>query len=126
MSLFRPLCLALAAGLALAACATPPQETTPPDDADAGAPQFAEAPPPPAMDAPAAPEEPAMTCDPAPGQWAVGQIADEALVAKVRADTHSDRVRVIRPGMAVTMDWREDRLNLEVDADNRVLTVRCG
>lgn len=67
-----------------------------------------------------------MTCDPAPGQWAVGQIADEALVAKVRADTHSDRVRVIRPGMAVTMDWREDRLNLEVDADNRVLTVRCG
>lgn len=124
MSLFRPLSLAFAAGFALAACATPPQETAPPADA-AAAPEFAQAPPPPAMDAPA-PEETPMTCDPAPGQWAVGQIADEALVAKVRADTHSERVRVIRPGMAVTMDWREDRLNLEVDADNRVLTVRCG
>jgi hypothetical protein len=66
-----------------------------------------------------------MTCQADKGQWAIGQIADEALVAKVKADTTSERVRVIRPGMAVTMDYREDRVNLDVDADNRVLAVRC-
>ena len=75
--------------------------------------------------APPAAEEPAMTCQADKGQWAIGQIADDALVAKVKADTTSDRVRVIRPGMAVTMDYREDRVNLDVDADNRVTAVRC-
>ena len=66
-----------------------------------------------------------MTCQAAKGQWAIGQIADEALVAKVQADTTSERVRVIKPGMMVTMDYREDRVNLDVDADNRVTAVRC-
>jgi len=93
--------IALLALVAVSACASPP-ETTPP-----------------------AAEEPAMTCQADKGQWAIGQIADEALVARVKADTTSGRVRVIRPGMAVTMDYREDRVNLDVDADNRVTAVRC-
>lgn len=78
--------------------------------------------------APAQPpaEEPAMQCQAAAGQWALGQTADEAVVARVVADTGSERVRVIRPGMAVTMDFREERVNIEVDADNRILSVRCG
>jgi hypothetical protein len=66
-----------------------------------------------------------MTCEAEKGLWAVGKIADEALVAKVMADTGSTQVRVIKPGMMVTMDYREDRVNLDVDADNRVLSVRC-
>jgi hypothetical protein len=71
-------------------------------------------------------EETPMTCQADKGQWALGQLADDAVVAKVRTDTRSDRMRVIRPGMAVTMDFREDRVNVEVDADNRVIAVRCG
>ncbi|MFY2762621.1 I78 family peptidase inhibitor [Arenimonas sp. MALMAid1274] len=121
----RPLSLILALGLAagLAACATPA-------DTDASA-ASTPAPAAPVASAPAtepAPtaEEPAMTCVAEKGQWAKGNVADEALVAKVKADTGSDRVRVIQPGMAVTMDYREDRLNLDVDADNRVTAVRCG
>lgn len=113
--------LALAAMLACAGCATPATE---PVDAINDAPPVAAAPGPEAL--PPAAEEPAMTCQADKGQWAIGQIADEALVAKVKADTTSDRVRVIRPGMAVTMDYREDRVNLEVDADNRVTSVRCS
>ncbi|HMO07185.1 MAG TPA: I78 family peptidase inhibitor [Paracoccaceae bacterium] len=35
-------------------------------------------------------------------------------------------VRVIRPGMAVTTDYREDRLNIEVDARERITRVYCG
>jgi len=105
----RPLLFALVAGFALVACATPPtgaSETT--------------ATTPPSM------EETPMTCQADKGQWALGQLADEVLVAKVRTDTTSNRMRVIRPGMAVTMDFREDRVNVEVDADNRVISVRCG
>jgi hypothetical protein len=91
-----------AAAMPVAATAATPPDTTPP-----------------------ATEEPAMTCQADKGQWAVGQIADEALVAKVKADTTSESVRVIKPGMMVTMDYRDDRVNLDVDADNRVTAVRC-
>jgi hypothetical protein len=128
MRLIRPLSLALAGLFALSACATPSQDPPPAEDsADA----FAAPPPPPAMDEPgttepATNEDAAMSCDAKAGQWAVGNVADEALVARVKADTGSDRVRVIKPGMMVTMDYREDRVNLDVDKDNKVLTVRCG
>lgn len=107
--------LALSMLLAATACATPDNSAGTPS---ASAPVAADT-------APAPEEEPAMTCQADKGQWAIGQIADEALLAKVKTDTTSDRVRVIRPGMAVTMDYREDRVNLDVDADNRVTAVRC-
>lgn len=116
--------IALLALAALGACASP--SSGPVESASVAAPaaEPAAQPAEPATAPPAA-EEPAMTCQADKGQWAIGQIADEALVAKVKADTTSDRVRVIRPGMAVTMDYREDRVNLDVDADNRVTGVRC-
>jgi glucose/arabinose dehydrogenase len=117
--------MALLALFAMTACASP--SSAPGETASVAAPAPAETPadPPAPETTPPAAEEPAMTCQADKGQWAIGQIADEALVAKVKADTTSDRVRVIRPGMAVTMDYREDRVNLDVDADNRVTGVRC-
>ena len=120
-----PLWLALACALPVAACATPAQDPAPTaaEEADPG---FAPAPPPPALEDEGIREEPPVSCNQEAGQWAVGQIADEALVEKVQADTQSRRVRVIKPGMMVTMDYREDRVNIEVDADNRVTVVRCG
>jgi hypothetical protein len=35
-------------------------------------------------------------------------------------------VRIIRPGMAVTMDYREDRLNIEIDDKETIARVACG
>jgi hypothetical protein len=35
-------------------------------------------------------------------------------------------MRVIEPGMAVTMDYRPDRINFELDQEGRIATVRCG
>lgn len=35
-------------------------------------------------------------------------------------------VRMIRPGDAVTMDYRADRLNIELDAGDLVDRVYCG
>ena len=35
-------------------------------------------------------------------------------------------VRVIQPGMAVTLDYGPDRINFEIDADNRIARIYCG
>jgi len=35
-------------------------------------------------------------------------------------------VRVIRPGMAVTMDFNPARLNIEVDAAEEITRISCG
>lgn len=35
-------------------------------------------------------------------------------------------VRIIRPGMAVTMDYLETRLNIEIDAAEVIVRVSCG
>lgn len=37
-----------------------------------------------------------------------------------------DGTRIIRPGMAVTMDYWPDRLNVELDAEDRILRTYCG
>lgn len=112
--------VALALLMASAGCATPasPQASATPGDTPPAAATNPDATPP-------ADKEPDMACQAEKGQWAVGLIADDALVAKVLADTTSERVRVIKPGMAVTMDYRHDRVNLDVDADGRVTAVRC-
>ena len=113
-----PLALSALAALLLAACATPASET----DANAGSGADAPVPPP----ASPAPEAPAMTCNADKVQWTLGQVADQALVSKARTQSGAERMRVIKPGMAVTMDYREDRLNLDVDADNKVTRAHCG
>lgn len=113
-----PPALTLFATLLLAACATPASE------AESGTAAGEHA----AVDTPAspAPEAPVMTCHADKVQWTLGQTADEALVAKAKLQAGADRMRVIKPGMAVTMDYREDRLNLDVDADNKVTRAYCG
>lgn len=34
--------------------------------------------------------------------------------------------RILRPGMAATMDYSPDRLNIEIDAAERIIRVQCG
>lgn len=120
--MFRTTSLALASLLALSACATPPQDPPPAEEGDTA---FAPAPPPPALEDEGIRETPPVICNAQAGQWAVGQVADEALVEKVQIDTQSKLVRVIKPGMMVTMDYREDRVNIDVDENNVVTAVRC-
>lgn len=56
----------------------------------------------------------------------VGRTMTAAVEAEVRQRSGAKTIRVIRPGMAVTMDFRDDRLNIDVDARNVVTGVRCG
>lgn len=47
----------------------------------------------------------------------------EAVLATLRFSTV---LRVIRPGMAVTMDYSPSRLNIEIDATGRISRISCG
>ncbi len=67
-----------------------------------------------------------MQCDDSKAQTAVGQTATQAVVDKIIADTGSRNARVIKPDHAVTMDYREDRVNINVDANNVITAVKCG
>lgn len=59
-------------------------------------------------------------------QALVGREAGPRVVQRAKQRSGARNVRVIRPGQAVTMDFRSDRLNLEVDRDNTIRSARCG
>lgn len=81
--------------------------------------------PPPAQ-APRPPAATASKCDPAGGQFAVGAALDASLVERVRVRTGAYIARVLRPGQVVTMEFSDQRVNVEIDAGGKVLRVRCG
>lgn len=77
---------------------------------------------------------PAMPPEPT-GPCRVGGTAERRFVGtefrmemrgEMQALTNSRTARVLRPGDAATMDFREDRLNIQVDENGRVSGLRCG
>jgi hypothetical protein len=78
-------------------------------------------PPPGPPSGPLPPEPAPDACGAADLQGLVGQPA-----AVLAAMTFPAPTRVIRPGMAVTMDYRADRLNIEVNAAELIARVTCG
>lgn len=56
----------------------------------------------------------------------IGKRWTEALRAPTQKRTGARDLRVIAPGDAVTMDYRPDRLNIETDAEGRVVRLKCG
>jgi len=74
----------------------------------------------------AQPSEPVMTCDQTKASWAVGKVADDALLAKVLSDTGAKYTRVLRPGVMITMEYDGTRVNVRVDGSKKVLSVVCG
>jgi hypothetical protein len=69
---------------------------------------------------------PGYRCEASRAQGLVGQASSSALGSRALQLTGARSIRWIRPGDAVTMDYREDRLNIELDARGRVAAVRCG
>ena len=77
--------------------------------------------------------DPPRTTSPAPGKCVVGQL--DRLVGKMRSDaveveaktwSGAQSVRWIAPGDMVTKDYREERLDLEVDEGGKVIRAYCG
>lgn len=67
------------------------------------------------------PLPPADACGASALQGLVGQ--PEGVLA---AMTFPGPMRVIRPGMAVTMDHSPERLNIDLDAGGTITRVHCG
>ena len=58
--------------------------------------------------------------------WAMGLGVTDEIVERVRVDTRSRDVRVIRPGQAVTMDYRADRVNIKLNERDAIVGISCG
>ena len=56
----------------------------------------------------------------------VGQRATIELSAAALDRSNSRTLRWIQPGMAVTMDFRADRLDIHLDEKNVVVSFTCG
>ncbi len=67
------------------------------------------------------PLPPLSTCGAADLQNLVGQPA-----SVLQTMRFGQQVRIIRPGMAVTTDYSETRLNIDIDTNEMISRVFCG
>lgn len=70
--------------------------------------------------------EVSYSCDAAGLQDLVGQPATENMATDALKQAKARVLRWIPPNAAVTMDYRPDRLNISLDAEGRVVDVKCG
>ncbi len=73
-----------------------------------------------------APAQGSGRCDAAKAQKLVGRTKSAKLGAQALRLSGADTLRWIAPGTMVTMDYREDRLNLRLDRAGKVVRVNCG
>jgi hypothetical protein len=72
------------------------------------------------------PKDTHLICQATTLDWTLGKTADETLVRRAQLEATAKYVRVLRPGQMVTMEYVDDRLNLHVDADNKVTSYSCS
>jgi hypothetical protein len=111
------LALATCAMLALAACtSSPANDSTSPSDTTT-APAAAVTTTPPML---------ADSCKADAAQQFVGQAATPEIVEQARVASGAKTARVLTPDQVITMEYRGDRLNVRVSADNVIGSVGCG
>lgn len=69
---------------------------------------------------------PAEACSPDALARYTGQTANDATADRMKRDTGRTALRWVKPGMAVTMDYREDRLTVYLDAADKVERASCS
>jgi uncharacterized protein YraI len=76
---------------------------------------------------PSRPDRPRRdVCNERRAQWAIGERARRSVVDRAADAARARIVRVVRPGEAVTFDFRPDRLTIQVDRRNRIVDLSCG
>lgn len=108
-----PTLLLLSCALPLSACSSPPPKNT------GEPPQAVVDPLPTGMGN-------GTKCDPEAVKGLEGKQATGTLVEEAVKKAGAKHARVVKPGMAVTMDFREDRLTIQVDAQNRITSIGCN
>lgn len=79
---------------------------------------------PPPMGGPMPPQQ--LTCNPEAARAAIGKLATPQVVEQARIDAGAGIARVLRPGQVVTMEFRADRLNVDVNERDAITGLRCG
>ncbi|WP_232491954.1 I78 family peptidase inhibitor [Novosphingobium kaempferiae] len=84
--------------------------------------------PPPASTPEPAPEASAEPTSCGAEQFAsyVGQKGTDDVIAAIQAKRGDQPIRVIKPGMAVTMDYRAERLNVDLDDSGTITRFYCS
>ncbi|MCW1383878.1 I78 family peptidase inhibitor [Novosphingobium sp. KCTC 2891] len=80
--------------------------------------------PAPAVSAPS--PVPQETCNRDAGQAFLGRTASAELGAQILAATGARNLRWVAPGMAVTMDFRGDRVTVGYDEKMSITSIACG
>lgn len=125
----RPILLAAALVLAMAACSPQPPEPEGRElQAQAAADPAAEAVPPATVAGEGPPPAGADMdpCDPAAVQALIGEQATDDVIEQARIDAGAEIVRTLRPDQVVTMEYRAGRLNIDVDDAGTITGLRCG
>jgi hypothetical protein len=126
-----PILSAGSAALALAGCGQAEHRASTASDAPAARPSAE----PPAPSESAVPEAGATRPSPGPAADECGAdklgdylnlLPTSDAMAKIRKAIGHDRIRTINPGDMVTMDFRPDRLDIELGVDGRIKRFRCG
>ena len=119
--------------LALAACEGPEPQTAGTSAAPTTEAQDQSAPIPSASERPSAgvktipaPEKPILDCGARKLDKYLNLEPSDDVVGKIRDTVGHDHIRIIRPGDSVTMDYLQDRLNIEVGSHGKINYFRCG
>ncbi len=75
---------------------------------------------------PEQPPKPAGKCNAAPAQYHIGHDATQEMGAAILAESGAKTLRWGPPNSAWTMDYREDRVNVRYDENNKIVEITCG
>ena len=76
--------------------------------------------------APVAPAGNDGRCEASGADFAVGKQGSPELLEQARKASGSQMARILKPHDVVTLEYRSERLNLNVDEQGRVTRVNCG
>ncbi|AUZ60012.1 putative exported protein [Pseudomonas sp. XWY-1] len=65
-------------------------------------------------------------CEASGADFAMGKQASAELLEQARKASGSQMARILKPHDVVTLEYRSERLNLNVDEQGRVTRVNCG
>lgn len=81
---------------------------------------------PPATETPPPPSAEGASCG--AGQFAsyVGRKATDDVIAAITKVRGDQPIRILRPGTAMTMDYRQERLNVDIDEAGTIKRLYCA
>lgn len=66
------------------------------------------------------------TCRPRGTDRFIGKVGSPMMGSAIKTVTHAAILRWGRPGVMLTMDYREDRVTVYVNPKGRIVRINCG